>query len=756
MLFVSGSFFSLRAERIYNTNRHPIFLALEETLSPVLENEGVEAAVALLPYFKADMLAEGYSERDIFVHIWLNAQMYQPKTEVSYAIYEWLFIDSVRGDLSGKTMNDSGSILIRLLTTKSRQLGRLAQAERWLQINQLIEEHYLGMVFDLDQYPDLADDIDPAFPGLKRKHFPLRYRDQINASSNAPDFYLHYDHLFVLANLGEHAFCRGDWKTALLYGQWLEGFAESVINEPELWNYQSSNETKNIYSDAMARQTELMWMMGHREEALATLEQHIRDCGAWFYGLHYKREMTAITWRASLGKKVPADYDYLVDEWDDMTQNKFWDTDVMGRKNRITRMWWLYRNDRRDEAVALMEAYFNEDNIPLREDWELYLNMVLMEKDTRPESEEVFMLLLADYRKHGQKIYEPFHYEKYARWLSWQGRWEEVLAIQKEAVRLYTAFEMDEMREKALVLLAEYERLAAEADAPVEETVAPAAKDAIPMSFEAGPAEAYRVDLPPVTVDLQPQLMQSLHAQNTSALALFSLANPGNEVLKGELEVSPALDMKVDRVDHFLSLYFEANAMGGRSRIPLELEAGSLLSLQLESYTRHPEGAKVQLRWQPATDEEGLEAEWNYVVGEGFGKGDFSSAGAYLNNPFYLVPIYQALLRDPSPDAGRIDFRVVASETLRLEVYQLADEQPIYIDDQGDGALDGVGDVLARDNNRNGWPDVDFAPGRVDAGIVIYFLPLPDRKPGPVELNLQIRSGDAWETRAVHTIEFKP
>ncbi len=745
------------AEQTYDIENDPIRVALREQVISVYAEEGLDAAIAQLPAFKAKLTAEGYRDENIYEHVWKESQLHVKNLAFSYALYEWIFIDSTNGDLSGESTNYSDAILYNILIRLSRDMGKLAQAEKWTQAGRRMANYQFGIDYDLKKYPDTAQDIHPAFPGFKNKDFPLLYSEQLQAPRLAARDYLDYSRLNIFEQLMEQTYYRGDWKSAMLYAEWIKQFSDALAAEPHHWHTHNHQELERLNSDAIAMQAELMWLQGKEQMALEHLERVIEERPSYYYGTHYRRGMTAIWWRAALGKKVPEDLEYLESRIDKMAKNRFFNTRTMSAWNTRSRIWWFYNNDQRDLAVEMMNTYFEEKPEFWQADWEMYLDMIMQEGDNRPESEEVFLQLLESYRKKGTKIYEPFLYEKYARWLSWQGRFEEACAIQREAVRLYKAFQMPDMAALAEQTLAQYEmglKNQQQAPSPVVEEPAEANEE-FPIAFKGKESGEYKVNLPVATVDLQPKSMHSLHQQDFMAFGHFTLANPGNEQLKGNLELSPAQDLVTEQTEASLFLTFRSDPGQEKAEVPIVLEPGRLLTLSMESFSREEGGGNVTLRWKPEQGA-GLESVWTFVKGDGFGKGDFTNAGAYLNNPFYLVPVYQALQREPSDEAGVLDFRIVASETLRIEVYDLEDNQPVYIDDQGDGKLDGVGDVLARDDNANDLPDMRFKPGRVDAGFVLYFVPLPDRKPGPLELNVHIFENGKWVPRSVHTIDFKP
>ncbi|MDF3130721.1 hypothetical protein P0Y35_16040 [Kiritimatiellaeota bacterium B1221] len=746
----------LEAAQSYDIEDDPIRIALREEVISVFEAEGVDAAVAKFPVFKAQMMAEGYQDEKVYEHVWKESQLHVKDPEFRYKLYEWIFLDSADGDLSGKSLNYSDAILYNILINLSREMGKLAQAEKWTQAARRMAAYQYGIEYDLDRYPDVDEEVHAAFPGLKNKKFPLRYAEQLDAPRLAAREYLAYSQLNIFEQLMEQSYYRGDWKSALLYAEWIKQFSDALAAEPQRWHTHNHQELERLNSDAVALQAELMWLQGKGKMALAHLEKVIEERPSYYYGTHYRRGMTAIGWRAALGQKVPEDLAYLESRIEKMKNNRFFNTRAMSAWNTRSRIWWYFNNGQRDIALELMKAYFEEKPEFWRADWEMYLDMVMQEGDRRPESEEVFLQLLEAYRKNGFKIYEPFLYEKYARWLSWQGRFEEACAIQREAVRLFKAFQMPDMVVLAEQTLAQYEtglKNQQNAPSPTEEKGVEVAED-FPIAYEAQKAGEYKVDLPVAGADLQPRSMHSLYQQDFMAFSHFTLANPGNEVLKGTLELAPVQELDMEETEASIFLSFRSDPGAENVRLPLELAPGRLLTLRMESYRRGEGGGNVTLRWKPEAGE-GLESIWTFVQGEGFGKGDFTNAGAYMNNPFYLVPIYQALQREASEEAGLLDFRIVASETVRIEVYDLEDQQPVYIDDQGDGKLDGVGDVLARDGNGNDLPDMRFEPGRVDAGFVIYFVLLPDREAGPLELRVQIFENGEWISRSIHRIAFQ-
>jgi len=84
-----------------------------------------------------------------------------------------------------------------------------------------------------------------------------------------------------------------------------------------------------------------------------------------------------------------------------------------------------------------------------------------------------------------------------------------------------------------------------------------------------------------------------------------------------------------------------------------------------------------------------------------------------------------------------VDFKIMASEPMRIEVYDSTGTKLICVDANGDGDFSDKGDLVYQDLNGNGHPDLGLGEGDTLASLTMYV------DPG------QIEAGDSDTSREV-------
>jgi len=383
----------------------------------------------------------------------------------------------------------------------------------------------------------------------------------------------------------------------------------------------------------------------------------------------------------------------------------------------------------------------------------------LRDDDRRPEVESVFLALLKTYRHRGLKIREPFLYERYAGWLALNGRWEEAVAIQREAIRLFNSFGLDLCLEPAWAKLDQY---LAMLTAPEQDEVSEEKTEEEGYLVQEGwplfPAEHLGSSPPPVDVsgilsDLQPVRQVSVVSPGDAAISQFTLANAGRQALSGDLVLSPVGKVEVSKEKSGTAIRIHPGE--GEVRVPLNVSGEAMQMLEFEAVDGV--AMDLDLRWMPSTEGIGNgQSRWTRVEGDPAQNGGLTNAGAYIANPFYLVPVYQSLVREETGSEELVNFRVVSSEPCRIEVYEVSTGHPVYIDFEGDGDLHGSGDMLRMDKDMNGIPDVGYAEDTRDSGFVIYFTPSGDLSGRELQLTVELPIEGEWTPMTQHVIHFSP
>ncbi|MFH1496534.1 MAG: hypothetical protein ABII82_01795, partial [Verrucomicrobiota bacterium] len=79
----------------------------------------------------------------------------------------------------------------------------------------------------------------------------------------------------------------------------------------------------------------------------------------------------------------------------------------------------------------------------------------------------------------------------------------------------------------------------------------------------------------------------------------------------------------------------------------------------------------------------------------------------------------------------------------RVELVDAETARVIAVDATGDGDFRGIGDVLFEDRDRDGFPDITYAPGQTARPVEIQVYP-SGRYPS-IDVNLDLRNPDgSW------------
>ena len=95
---------------------------------------------------------------------------------------------------------------------------------------------------------------------------------------------------------------------------------------------------------------------------------------------------------------------------------------------------------------------------------------------------------------------------------------------------------------------------------------------------------------------------------------------------------------------------------------------------------------------------------------------------------------------------------VSASSPMRIEAYNGATGQLIYVDANGDGDFKDAGDLISSDANHNNWPDILFNAGDRMAALTLYVKSEADRD-GEQKLTIKLLEQGLWRIDAVDVIK---
>lgn len=410
-----------------------------------------------------------------------------------------------------------------------------------------------------------------------------------------------------------------------------------------------------------------------------------------------------------------------------------------------------------------------------------------------PGAEADFLSALDAYRAQGAKPYEGRLYQAYAGFLLGNGRIDEALRVVNEAVRMNRGMDLVHLRPELLALKAdvlfragqpqaaddawteildllrdipdygpnrrlqvlaarlrhlarcgrEAELAAAmeQARAFVEQSgltdyQAKAFLDFKPEEFraEAGLAEPVRWP-----ASLQPVYTATHAPPDRPAQSWFWLMNPAAAECRGTLRVRGTGSFAWTAAEPSrVEIEIQAGDGEAVSEQALVVPAEDVVAIRLVHARPPADACRFALEWAGDDDSK---AEWNLA-----GDADETRAASTIHqhfaqqNAFFSVALFHEIGGDGAP--GGLDFRVRARAPCRVETYDAESLALLAVDADGDGRFDGVGDLLARDEDRDGYPDADRSP----LPVVIHVFPVPgERYDVPLDLALEVRNGEEWQ-----------
>jgi tetratricopeptide (TPR) repeat protein len=428
------------------------------------------------------------------------------------------------------------------------------------------------------------------------------------------------------------------------------------------------------------------------------------------------------------------------------------------------------------------------------------------------EAEKNLLTTLAALRAVGQKSGEPYIYREYGVLLAESGRPREAIQMLREAIRLTKSYQWTQHLPPLLSALAETQATAGDAEglratlAELEKLLAEGklepqrklsalvakaiclkalgdaaqAKATLDLAVknarsdglnewqvewaEKLPLAEIKLAAPPnavakISADLQPLQITSAVLPDEQARVRYTLSNPAATPVRGTFEITGS---SLDAAWHIESgtALLRMGAKGGVPSIRQEisLKGGEEFLLVCDA-DGGSEVQQLKLRWATASAPP-QESSWKVLRAEPDGL-DVAVTNASLasRNPFYALRLHHALSRRGGEEGDPVDFRVKASQPVRIELLHAATGDLIAVDARGDGELKDAGDMIISDANRNGIADLAIPTrGPVEFAVLVY--PLPDAKPQATKedivLDVQIKDATGWQSAAKDILKQSP
>ncbi len=539
--------------------------------------------------------------------------------------------------------------------------------------------------------------------------------------------------------------------------------------------------------------------LGFRTEALALQDRLIAQAGPDSHARHNALFNRAY-WRSQWEGPIPELLQEAKAAAAAATEANSNATNTTGRRRLLAKMAFAYQEagfEIGDLVALVKEAEAAGDEMEA-----LYTrrDLAVIQRQTRDfaPAEANLLTALSAARAVGRKRAEPNLYQEYAILLSKTGRPREAIRMARESIRLTKSFQWTQHLPGLLhvlanaqqaagdgpglrATLAELEALLAsgkleayraldasvaialcqhalarpqEGTATLQRALTAARQQGVPAwqidlaeKFPFGDLTLARFIPGPPLADLQPLKIHSTVLPDETARVRFTLSNPSAATATGTLVLEGG-HLTADWQDGAGVGRITWTPPGGERvlRRPVTLAAGEEFLLTAEAAAGLQ--GTVSVRWEAAGGAV-QQSAWT-LTSRGSDGTDLAISNASLagRNPFYALRLHHALHRRGGDPAAPVDLRVVASRPVRIELLHPDTGELLAVDANGDGQLDGAGDVLLADANHDGFADLLCASG-TPAEVALLIYPLTTTEPpGELSLDIQLRNATGWETAA--------
>ncbi len=715
-------------------------------------------------------LADEKFRDSFFVHriIWWEAQVDSGKEDEEWGLKLFRYLRDREHRLHPEhaiKIPGRDFVLYGNIIEKLENLGMLAEARAETRPLEFTLSEDLGFDLTCESYSDNG----PLFeflPEVRARAYPIMRNDNPEYGANASgcSTFVYYCYMYGLQYSSNAALDAGDWKRAAELADWFLQYNDAFALSQERMRGEVCRHA--LYAtDTLA---DICLIHGYPADAAEWYETFLGKMDSGQYtastNVYFKARLNLARIQIQQGT-LPPDAARMartavegIEAWEHFDR-----LEIIHAKLSEARV--LHALGRPREAWAIVNGLFEETAFDVNTYHQLRIlttaiDLALNEGGTHPELEQWLLIALDNERRMGNKFGELPLYEKYARFLRLQGRFDEAEAILRESVRLAKAMNIPRGVERAQLALDELRgqpvepRLAdapaapAPSDAAVEQRV-PATEPEVRHGETAAAGIRVAARIP---VDIQPILSLSAALPGRSAHGRFYLTNPGATPRTGALLIVGRVETPNWRNDQWLTMQASPAFKHVVLSRPLLLSPGESRVIDITGMPASDgAGGTVSCSWM----EDGAviaEGQWEYRAGGTENRTAVIDAHETRDNPFYLVPINHTVQRRDTESAEVVDLTVVASAPMRIEAYDGATGRLLYVDANGDGDFKDAGDVIASDSNNNNWPDVIFGAGDPMAMLTLYVkaIQLDDLEK---ELTIKLREEGEWRVDAVDVIK---
>lgn len=636
-------------------------------------------------------------------------------------------------------------------------LGGAARFGRLAEVHAILEDSYRkgGMNMDPSVYPDLGSAI-ACLPSVRRRDITIvtPYSKELPPGPPPISRVQGFDakQASALLSYANQRINRGDWQGGLEWTVWVRDWASDETGNPK----QPRNEEWYSATFQIAIQLEFM---GYTEEALALVETAV----AAPYGRNYRQRNKITASRLQLDLKraagqpdpetIPKLRALIVQIGDHI---HFGRSSVWIAKINLANA--LFEVEQFEEGDRIIEEIIQEGSYSAR--WTRLGRWLDTGRTEGVEAELIAMLKSS--RESGHKISELGLYSRYADFLESTGRFQEALAMRREAIRLARDFNGFTRLPVQLAKLAELLHKLGHADLAAlaadearsllkawnmpKSTIESVTKSLSGIDA-AAPALAQNPKAQQPDIDLQPHRGLVIPLEGAPWTSYLTLTNPGSVAVRGTLDISgPALTAKVD--DETGNIWVELGKAGETS-LALTITPASYRLITVAADSEDASDGELKFNWRSLGGEMGDEAKITIDKREEGVAGAIIQAGQYQANPFYGVPIQLSYVaKDQRTKSSPLRF--TASQVARIEIYRL-DGTPLAVDGTGNGSLLDPGDQVFTETDGAG----NLLLGLIDGGAALRVLAYPQGKIGEDGLKIDVEAfnGSEWSLHSSNRIE---
>jgi hypothetical protein len=665
---------------------------------------------------------------DFYQKVWLEGQVHSGKRDEAWGFD--LFVRLLKAQES-ETHSADGSpaeadyLLYGNIIGKLRAAGRITEARELV----LREQDSLAKFAKLDTIKRPYQDLGPLFsflPDARKRDFPLMDMDEHPLPEGAPVF--HYPRIYAVFEVATASRDIGDWVRAAELYQWVVDYAAAFCQHES----SRAGEVCRYSLDAHIQLAMICKWHGFPAEADAIYTAFIARVSKPGYPVEAAAlalaKLERLVIRSELGT-LPDNAIRISEKASEIigTYTHFNRTAGFGARISVARIYHaLGNNSRAWEIIGELSALAKADINPHYRMLLLSpkIDFALEEGGKHPELENWLVRLLHFERSMGNKFNELPLYEKYATFLTLNNRLAEAVDIMEEAVRLSVVMNVPHRAEKNRQQLATLRKLIK--------------------------GESRKVEL-------QPMASRSSVIRGSTAYARFYLTNPSTVSKSGNLRMNGSI-VASDRVDEkMIAVVLDATLAVKTVTTPVVIKSGAAIVIDV---TGQGASEDVETEYSCAwTEDDDIVSEtiWLYQSSDVATRMSVVDAHAVRLSPFHLIPIRHMIQRKgANEESESTDVKIVASEPMRIELYDKTGTTLLSVDANGDGDFQDKGDLVYQDLNGNGHPDLTMGEGESLASLYLYVEPTQigtDESKPARDVSISILENGEWHLDAVDTIQ---